>query len=546
MIVQDRNLPREVDGIVIGAGHNGLVAANYLARAGARVLVLESQSHLGGGLTTEEVTLPLFKHNLHAYFVRWTPNYRIWNDLELSKYGMETIVPDVQNAIPFRDGGALVNFHSLDRSIEALRKFSVKDAETYRKRYETYGKMVEQLVDPLRFAPPLPADELRALLGRSKLGRDYLALMERPALDVVLEMFEHEAVRTLVLFNVAVRAYLPVLDVPGTGYIVVLALFGSHHGAMIKGGSSEAPRALAASLYAHGGRILSNARVARIMVEQDRAVGVELADGRQVRAGHFVCSNVPAAIMLRDMVEARHLDSDLLQALENYQWNDEALFGVHLALDEPIRYGGAEADAPINRSLNYCVGYESSQDFLRDMAWIRSGTIPEEPALHISSPTVFDPSQAPPGHATAFAWQFVPSRPADGGPGVWDEGTAVEEFAELIVEKWRAYAPNLAHAEIARGVHSPADTFRHVPSMMLGDRHHGSYHPDNFDANRPHPSLAGYRTPLDNLYLCGSDTYPGGSFTGQPGYNAATVIARDCDYDTWWKPRDPREVLPTS
>jgi phytoene dehydrogenase-like protein len=544
MLQTRQSVPEVVDGIIIGSGHNGLIAANYLARAGAQVLVLESQPHIGGGLATEEITLPLFKHNLHAYFVRWTPNYRIWNDLQLSRHGMETVVPEVQNAIPFRDGGALVSYQSVERSVEEFRRFSPRDAETYARLYEEFGEMVRQLVDPLRFAAPLPAAELEELLRRSSLGRRYLELARRPALDLVLELFESEPVRALVLFNVSVRAYLPVLDVPGTGYIVVVALFGSHHGAMIKGGSAEAPRALAASLYGSGGQVLNRARVARILVRNNRVQGVELEDGRRIAARRFVCSNVPAALALRKMVEPEHLDGDLLAALGEYRWNDEALFGVHLALREPPSYGDTPADAPVNRALNYCVGYESSDDFIRDMGWIRSGAIPSDPAMHIASPTVFDPTQAPPGHATAFAWQFVPSHPAYGGPELWDDGHSAREFAELMVEKWREYAPNLATAELARGIHSPADTFRHVPSMWLGDRHLGSYHPLNFDNNRPHPLLANYRTPIEGLYLCGSDTYPGGSFTGQPGYNAATVIGRDCGYDLWWRPEEPREVLP--
>lgn len=535
-------LPAEVDGIVIGGGHNGLVAANYLARAGAQVLVLESQPRLGGGLSTEEgVTLPLFRHNLHVFFVRWTPNYRIWNDLELSRYGLRTVTPEVQNALPFREGGGLTHYHDLDRTLEAIRERDPRDAETYARVYREYEAMVRHIVDPLRFSPPLPADELESLLKGSDLGRRYLEIARRSALEVVLDLFRDEAVRALVLFNVAVRAYLPVLDVPGTGYIVVLALFGSHHGAMVLGGTQEAARALAAGVYEHGGLLATGAKVARVLVENGRAAGVELEDGRRVRARKFVASNLPAALTLGELVDPEHLDGDLRQAVTNYRWNEEALFGVHLALREPPRYRGVEPEAPFHRALNYCVGYERTEDFLRDMGWIREGKVPTEPALHVGVPTLFDPTQAPPGFATAFAWQFVPSRP-EGGPERWTEAEN-ERFAELIMAKWREYAPNLAEAELARATHSPLDTFHYDPAMVLGDRHHGSYHPENFDANRPHPALSGYRTPIEGLYLCGSGTYPGGSFTGQPGYNAATVIARDLGLDLWWRPPDPRHAL---
>ena len=536
------DLPKEVDGIVIGSGHNGLIAANYLAKAGKQMLVLESQPTIGGGLSTEEITLPLFKHNLHAYFVRWTPNYRIWTDLEMSKYGLQTIKPDVQNVIPFKEGGALLCYSSLEKSLAEIRRFSVKDAETYERVYREFEEMTQQLVDPLRFAAPLQPDELTAVLQRSDIGRRYLRYTQYSALDLVRELFEHEAVRALVLFNVAVRAYLPCMDAPGTGYIVVLALFGMHHGAMIVGGSNEAPRALAARLFEYGGMVATRAKIARILVENNKAVGVETEDGRVVRAREFVLSNVPAAMTLTRMVEAQHVDSDVRAAMHKYHWNEEGLFGVHLALNGAICYGNSQPEDDINNSLNYCLGYETSDDFVRDMEWIRSNTLPTVGALHAASSTVFDPSQAPPGHGVAFAWQFAPNR-TNGGVQIWNDALD-REFGQMMIDSWAEYAPKIKEQIIGVGTHSLLNTVQYNPAMWLGDRHLGSYHPDNFDSKRPHPSLSNYRSPIDGLYHCGSDTYPGGSFTGQPGYNAATTIAQDLDIDIWWTPSDPRDVLP--
>jgi phytoene dehydrogenase-like protein len=172
---------------------------------------------------------------------------------------------------------------------------------------------------------------------------------------------------------------------------------------------------------------------------------------------------------------------------------------------------------------------------------IRANQIPATPAFHAGVPTLHDPSQAPPGYHTAFAWQFVPSRPADGGKERW--ASQSESYADAIMAQWQAYAPNLAEAGVARYVHSPMHTEWHVPSMFHGDRHHGSYHPENFGYQRPHPTLSGYRTPIERLYLCGAGTHPGGSFTGYPGYNAAGVIARELGMDPWWQPHDVRAAL---
>lgn len=541
MVTVQQPIPDETDIIFIGAGHNAMVCAAYLTRAGLSALLLESQPRVGGGVTTEEATLPLFKHNLHAFFVRLTPSFRIWRDLDLTRYGIETIFPDAQNAIPFRDGGGFVNYRSLDKSIAEIARFSAADAERYRPRFEEYREIVERVIEPMRLAPPLSPTEEEELLSRSPLGRRYLELARQSALDLCMNDFENEHLRALLLFNVAVRGYLPVLDVPGTGYVYLMALTNCHNGGCVRGGTYEAARALAACVYDSGGMMATNARVERVIVENGRATGVELADGRTVKARKAVISNLTAEHTLMRLVGASHLSPALAEAVGAYKWNSEALFGVHLALRDAPRYPGSGAMPALDQALNYAVGYETSAELITHMHEIRANQIPARPAFHAGVPTLHDPSQAPPGFHTAFAWQFVPSQPADGGPERWKEHA--EAYADQIVAQWQTYAPNLAEAGVARYVHSPIDTAWQVPSMFYGDRHHGSYHPDNFGYNRPHPSLSGYRTPIDGLYLCGAGMHPGGSFTGYPGYNAAGVIGRDLGVDLWWKPGDVRAAL---
>ncbi len=541
MVLPQQPLPSEADVVFIGAGHNAMVCASYLARAGMRVVLLESQPQVGGGVTTAEVTLPLFKHNLHAFFVRLTPSFRIWRDLNLTRYGLETVFPDVQNAIPFRDGGGIVNYRSLEKSVTEIARFDTTDAERYPLRFEEYREIVERVIEPLRLAPPLPPEEEQELLRHSALGRRYLELTAQSAVDLCLQDFHNEPLRALLLFNVAVRGYLPVMDVPGTGYVYLMALTNCHNGGCVRGGSSEAARALAACVYDNGGLLATNARVERVVVAHGRAMGVELADGRSVQARKAVVSNLTAEHTLLRLVGTSQLPQEVAEAANGYRWNDEALFGVHLALRESPRYRGGDMAPALDQALNYAVGYETSDDLLTHMHEIRAQQIPAKPAFHAGVPTLHDPSQAPPGYHTAFAWQVVPSRPVDGGTERWKE--QAESYADEIMAQWQSYAPNLAEAGVARYVHSPMNTEWHVPSMFYGDRHHGSYHPGNFGYHRPHPTLSGYRMPIVGLYLCGAGTHPGGSFTGYPGYNAAGVIARDLGLDLWWKPADVREAL---
>ncbi|MGH3501077.1 MAG: phytoene desaturase family protein [Nocardioidaceae bacterium] len=535
-------LPQEVDGVVVGGGHNGLIAAAYLARAGLDVLVLEAGKRVGGGVATEECTLPLFRHNLHAFFVRWTPDYRIWHDLDLDRFGVRAVYPEVQNGLPYEGGvRALVTYRDLPRSLAAIAELSAADARTYERLHAEYADITARIIAPLRFAPPLPADEERDRLRRSRLGRRYLKLADASALDLILEAFESEPLRALIAFNVAVRGYLPVMDVPGTGHCAVLALPNSHEGRMIAGGSADMTRALTAALYAAGGRVATRSPVASIDIRGGRVRGVTTEDGRHVRVRRFVASSVPAPLTLLDLVGSARLDGGLVAHLSGYRWLEEALFGVHLAMARRPRFTAETHRPELPLALNLALGYESTADLTADMEAIRARRMPDRPSLHASIPTANDPGQAPAGRHTTFGWQFVPSD-LDGEAHLWP-ARASEAHAKAMLETYARYAPDLPDCVLAVESHSPADTAALVPSMPRGDRHHGSYHPDNWGANRPHPDLAGYRTPIDGLYLCGSSQHPGGSFTGTPGFNAAGVIATDLGAKVWWERPDVRQAL---
>ena len=538
--VRKETLPSQVDGIFVGGGHNSLVCAAYLARAGLRVLVLEAAPRIGGGTTTDEITLPLFKHNLHAFFVRWTPEYAVWSDLGLDRYRVRSIYPQVQNAVPF-DGGAraLVTYADLGRSLTEIARLSRRDAETYRRLHAEFSELTRRVDTPLRFSPPLPPNELQALLGASRLGRRYLDLDSRSPLEIVCDAFESEPLRSLVLFNVAVRGYLPNLDVKGIGSIVALALPNSHHGRLVEGGTYEVARAIAASVIAAGGTITTRAKVASVDVSGGRAVGVELEDGRRVEASRFVVSGAPAPITMLELVGSSHLDPALRDDLAGYRWLEEALFGVHWALTDRPRFESESYNPDVPRALNLALGYESSQDLLDNMEAIRAVQNVEHGPIHVSLPTMHDPTQAPEGFHTTFGWHFVP------GPttrGRWD-GAAVADRVDAIVGTYRTYAPNIEEVTIGLTSHSPDATESRVISMRGGDRHHGSFHPDNWGYARPTPLMPGYRTPIKGLYLCGASQHPGGSFHGQPGYNAAGVVAEDIGVEPWWKPVDAQTAL---
>lgn len=535
-------LPDRADAIFVGGGHNALVAAAYLARAGVRPLVMEGREEIGGGLLTREVTLPGFRHNLGAYFSRWTPAYRIWKDLKLDKYDLQALIPEVQCAILLRHGGRLLAYSSVERTVEEIRRLSPKDAKAYASFYRKAEFLAKEVVGPLRFSAPLPRDEKEALLKQSMIGRRYLEIETQTPLSLVRELFEHEAVRALVLFNVATRGYLPLLNTPGTGYIVPLAVLAAHGTAIHLGGSFQAARALAAAVEDAGGRVVCGVTVSRVLISDGRARGVMLRDGRRVAVNRFICSSLPAPMTLGQLVERQHLDAKLLSEVEHYKWQEDSILGVHLALRDAPRYRGVQPHDKLHHALSLCIGADTSDDWERHCEDITMRRSPQV-TFQAGVPTLFDPSLAPPGQSTAFAWQLVPRDPEGrGGPAMWD-GPAGVALSEKMIDLWRHYAPNLAKTELGRALFTPVETARTVTSFVLGDRNHGSFHPDNFDANRPHPQMAQYKTPIDGLYLCGSSCYPGGTFTGQPGYNAATRIAKDLGLDAWWRPVSAKEAL---
>lgn len=538
--LDNANIPDDIDGIFIGAGHNAMVCAAYLARAGQRILMLEAAPQLGGGTTTGEVTLPDFRHNLHAYFVRWTPEYAVWNDLDLGRYGVTSIYPEVQNAIPF-DGGerALVTYADLDRSVQEIERLSKTDAAAFRTLFNDYTDLAKFVDTPLRFAAPLPTDELHERLGRSRLGREYLALDEQTPLDIVLNSFEHEALRSLVLFNVSVRGYLPNLDVKGIGSIVALALANSQGGRLVKGGTYEVAKAIAAAVTDHGGTIMTDSRVSSINVTNGRATGVTLENGRVIDGAKFVVSGAPSPITMTELVGQEHLDTGLRKELAEYRWLEEALFGMHWALSERPKFTAEAYNPDVPKALNLALGYESSADIVDHMHAIRAVEQTTHGALHASIPTLHDPTQAPDGKHTTFGWHFVP------GPetrGKWN-AEAVRDRSDALLSTYAKYAPNITEATLATADHSPDATERRIISMRSGDRHHGSFHPDNWGIDRPSANMPGYTTPIERLYLCGASQHPGGSFHGQPGYNAAGAVADDLGLEKWWNPADIRQVL---
>jgi len=527
------------DAIIIGGGHNGQILAAYLTKAGLETLVLERRMEPGGGLCTEEITIPGFYHNLHSYFLRWVPDLPWYKDLELDRYGARMIMPPVQAVAPFSDGRCLIFHTEEEKTLKNISYFSKKDADTYRELLKRFQRMSEEIITPETYSSPLPFEEKRVLLEKSELGREYLALSKKSPLELAKEFFETEQMRAMLIFLVTTRVFLA--DEPGLGYNVASSITGGLRGSMCRGGSHYLAHAISKVIESNQGRVREASHVREIMVEKGRAVGVVLDDGRKIQARRLVVSSVDIPQTFLELVGEDKLESSFIEKVKGFKFGKFPLFGVHLALNEPLHYTSAAFDPEIDSGFNFNVGLECLEDFYAHMREIDEGIPPKKPGMQCAAPTLYDPAQAPQGKHTAFLWQFAPYHLKDGGPEAWDKIGA--EYMEVCLERWREYAPNLDKDNIiATYIFTPLDVERKLINMREGDHCIGMASRDQMLENRPFPGLKPYQTPIQGLYLCGSGTHPFGNITGAPGYNAAKVICEDLKINMWWNPQDLRDL----
>ncbi|MBI4790551.1 MAG: NAD(P)/FAD-dependent oxidoreductase [Chloroflexi bacterium] len=521
----------EYDGIIIGAGPNGLTLGSYLAKAGLKILLLDRRLEIGGGLATEQVTIPGFLHNTHAVYHMMVDYAPIFKDLRLfEESDLKFVKPEPAMVLPLSDGRSICLYSDIEKTCASIAQFSKHDSDCYRDMAHEFQTYVDEFLAPATYAPSMPPFEQLAKLTTNEIGQGINELTEKTPRQIVDERFENEHVRALFLYAACMWGLD--YDLEGVSFLVPLLINRAANYRLCVGGTHHLAHVLSQVIYRNGGMILGPKLVKRIVVEGGAAKGVELEDGTVYRASKFIASSLNPHQTFMQLVGAENLDANFVQRIHDWQWEKYSLFGVHLALEHPPHFKAADNNPDVDKGFVYIVGYETEQDLVDHWEAIKRGELGDG-GFNAAFPSVHDPLQAPRGKATALLSQHAPFRLHQGAEAWY--GPLREEHADRCVAKLRKYATNISDEDIIwRYISTPLDIHNKFQTMQEGSIKHGAYIPFQMGFLRPNEECSQHVTSIKNLYVCGASTFPGGMVIFGPGYNAANVIAAELGIEKWW------------
>jgi len=509
------------DAVVVGGGHNGLVAAAYLAKAGVKTLVLERRAVVGGACVTEEV-FPGVRFSRLAYSAGLL-RPEIVKDLDLPRFGYEAFPFDPQFFLPFPNGDSMLLWNDEARNRKELARYSRKDADAYPK-YVAFWTEVMELIEAMVLEAPPPLPDLLGMFQGPEAEELARRVLLQSAAELLDEFFESDEVKAMLV--TATTIGLPAGPrTPGTALMLGHMLLHEINGVKqtfgyAKGGMGGISQALEKAALQYGAAIRTSTAVRQILTRDGGVTGVELADGSRIEA-ETVLTNLDARTTFTRLVDPDALDPGFLDRVRRIKASGvvtKVNCVLHELPDFTCRPG--KTVQPHHRGyIDVCPSVDYLEAAWDDAKWGRPS---KAPFLDCVLHSVTDPSLAPPGKFTLsiYAQYF----PYDLAAGSWDDRR--EEVGDSIVETLAEFAPNLRHAVEAREVITPLDMEREW-GLLHGCIYQTDMTPDQLFSLRPVPGWAGYRMPLRGLYLCGSSAHPGGGVTGAPGRNAAMALLED-------------------
>jgi len=533
-------MTQKYDAIIIGAGHNGLVCAFYLARAGLNVRIVERRDVVGGAAVTEEFA-PGFRNSVASYTVSLLQP-RVIADMGLADHGYRVIERPISNFLPQPDGGYLKLGGGLERTQAEFARFSQHDADVLPAYYNALEGVAEVLRDLALKVPPNIGEGFRTLLdaaiqGRKLAGlgieaqRDVLDLFTKSARSMLDGWFESEAVKAAFGFDAVVGNYASP-DAPGSAYVLLHHVFGEVNGKKGAWGHSIGGMGTITQIMARvcrdaGVEISLESPVARVLVDGKKTVGVRLESGEEIAAARVI-ANVGPKLLYGRMIDNADLPTDFARRIKGYKVGS-GTFRMNVALSELPRFTCLPEPGEHHQSGIIIAPTLDYMDAAFTDAKVHGWS--KAPIVEMLIPSTVDDSLAPPGAhvASLFCQQFAPELP-DGRDWDTEEGAA----ADTIIATVEAHAPGFRASIVGQQILSPKGLERKF-GLSGGDIMHGHMSLDQLWSARPMLGHGGYRGPIEGLYMCGAGTHPGGGVTGAPGHNAAQVVLRDAQ--GWFAPK---------
>ncbi|MBT6257943.1 MAG: NAD(P)/FAD-dependent oxidoreductase [Alphaproteobacteria bacterium] len=524
------------DTIIIGGGHNGLVCANYLARAGKKVAVLERRHIVGGAAVTEDIA-DGFRASIYSYLMSLL-HPRIINDFNLRKHGLE-ILPCSDMVSPLGGEDYILFSDNMAKTQASFSRFSKKDAAIY-PEFDAYLNDAANIVRKLLWETPVDPskrnwktfrDSASLLWRNRKIGNKMyriVDMMTMSAYDFLSEWFEDDRIMAVIAYYASIGTFAGPKS-PGSAYVIMHHVMGEHEGAggwgFVKGGMGKITEALASYGRENGVDIITNAEIAEINVSGNEVRSVVTTDGRDFSAP-VIASNLSAKAMYLNLIDHKHLPDEVLREIKGYRTMSTA-FKMNVACERPPQYSmlpKLRADGVLGN-----FDYPTYMHIAPDIDYLerayddaKYGWYSNEPFMTPVCPTIVDDTLAPPGkHVVNFFGGHAPYTLKDG-----DWKNEKEQFKKNIFKQIETYAPGFSNDVIEAQLLVAPDIEANV-GLPMGHIFHGELSPDQLFFQRPVSGYADYRTPIKGLYVCGSSMHPGGGVSGIPGHNAAREILRD-------------------